>query len=247
MQFVPFDQLALKWGLPSDQHTWSGESKFTDVNYTLEYRAGEGNQSARIVWAPVSCYQPELTAIIIPFRNRFANLSVFLHHMHPLLRHQRRRYTIFLIEQVKPEVFNRAALFNIGFREASKVANYLLPEDDRMIYGCEKEPLHMTAHIDRHNYSTPYKTIFGGGVAMHPIQFKKARGFPNTYYGWGGEDDDMSQRLTLSKQNILRRNSTVARYKDMKHDMEPGNDYNPTSVLKQEENIGEAYGVKLGD
>ncbi|VDK42890.1 unnamed protein product [Dibothriocephalus latus] len=161
MQYVPFDQLALKWGLSSDQLTWSGKENFTDLSYKVEYVGCKENQSARVAWTPVGCYQPELTAIIIPFRNRFANLSVFLHHMHPLLRHQRRRYTIFVIEQATPDVFNRAALFNIGFREATKLANYtcfifhdidLLPEDDRMIYGCEDQPLHMTAHIDRHNY-----------------------------------------------------------------------------------------------
>ncbi|VDN13459.1 unnamed protein product [Dibothriocephalus latus] len=64
--------------------------------------------------------------------------------------------------QVKPDIFNKGALLNIGFREAVKAANYscfifhevdLLPEDDRMIYGCENQPLHMTATIDKFNYS----------------------------------------------------------------------------------------------
>nr|VZI42554.1 unnamed protein product [Spirometra erinaceieuropaei] len=84
--------------------------------------------------------------------------------MHSFMRHQRRRYTIYVIEQVTPQTFNRAALLNIGYREAVKAADYscfifhdvdLLPEDDRMQYACEDQPLHMSANIDKFNYSQP--------------------------------------------------------------------------------------------
>ncbi|VDN12379.1 unnamed protein product [Dibothriocephalus latus] len=263
MQYVEFDRLALKWGVPSEMSTWSGASNFTDIKYTLGYHPGNGIQPARVVWSPASCYQPEATAIIIPFRNRFVNLSVFLDHMHPFLRHQRRRYTIFVIDQavkhlqrplsrqnqgalypngllsilqVTPKIFNRAALLNIGFREAVKSANYscfifhdvdLLPEDDRMIYGCEDQPLHMSATIDKFNYSLFYKTSFGGAVAMTRTQFEKALGYANTYFGWGCEDDDMYRRLTFSNQTLVRRNFTFARYKMMKHPRDAGNEENP--------------------
>ncbi|KAL7058249.1 hypothetical protein AAHC03_016963 [Spirometra sp. Aus1] len=162
MAFVPFAQLALKWGIPSDGISWTGESNFTDVEYKLERHGGDNPMSAPIVWTPVGSCQSETVAVVIPFRNRYANLSVFLNHMHPFMRHQRRRYTIYVIEQDKPETFNRAALLNIGYREAVKAANYscfvfhdvdLLPEDDRMLYACEDQPLHMSAAIDKFNYS----------------------------------------------------------------------------------------------
>ncbi|VDN08669.1 unnamed protein product [Dibothriocephalus latus] len=82
--------------------------------------------------------------------------------MHPFLRHQRRRYTIFVIEQLTPEEFNRGALLNIGVRKAAKVAAYscsifhdvdLLPEDDKMIYGCEDHPVHLSAKSVTLNFS----------------------------------------------------------------------------------------------
>ncbi|VDN18361.1 unnamed protein product [Dibothriocephalus latus] len=222
MEYVPFDELALKWGLYSDQVIWTGRSTFTDVAYTLENITRDDNQPARIYWTPVGCYQEELTAIIIPYRNRFANLSVFLNHMHPFLRHQRRRYTIFVIEQVTPTIFNRAALLNIGFREAVRAGNYScfifhdvdrLPEDARMIYGCEDQPLHMAVLTDEFNYTMHYEGFLGGALAMTRMQFEKARGFANTYFGWGGEDDEMYNRLKFSNQPFMRRNYTLSRYK----------------------------------
>ena len=43
---------------------------------------------------------PLQVAFIIPFRNRFEQLSVFLRHMHPLLKKQKLDYRIFVVEQV---------------------------------------------------------------------------------------------------------------------------------------------------
>lgn len=40
----------------------------------------------------------------------------------------------------------------------------------------------------------PYKNIFGGATAFTARQFVKVNGFSNRFYGWGGEDDDMSGR-----------------------------------------------------
>ncbi|KAL7058244.1 hypothetical protein AAHC03_016960 [Spirometra sp. Aus1] len=162
MAFVPFAQLALKWGIPSEGIVWTCESNFTDVEYKLERHGGDNPMPMPIVWTPVGCSQPETVALVIPVRYRYVHLSVFLNHIHPFLRHQRQRYTIYVIEQVEPKTFDKGALLNIGYREALKAANYscfifhdvdLLPEDDRMLYACEHQPLHMTAFIDKFNYS----------------------------------------------------------------------------------------------
>ena len=37
---------------------------------------------------------------------------------------------------------------------------------------------------------------------MSPADWKRVNSFPNDYYGWGGEDDDLLQRL---KQNGLNK------------------------------------------
>lgn len=43
-------------------------------------------------------------------------------------------------------------------------------------------------------YRLPYSTCFGGVSALTPSQFYRINGFPNNYWGWGGEDDDVATR-----------------------------------------------------
>ena len=43
-------------------------------------------------------------------------------------------------------------------------------------------------------FSKPYEGIFGGVSAVSAEQFKAVNGYPNRYWGWGGEDDDLSER-----------------------------------------------------
>lgn len=42
--------------------------------------------------------------------------------------------------------------------------------------------------------SLPYPQYFGGVSALTPDQYLKINGFPNEYWGWGGEDDDIATR-----------------------------------------------------
>lgn len=40
----------------------------------------------------------------------------------------------------------------------------------------------------------PYTQYFGGVSAVTPEQYMRMNGFPNHYWGWGGEDDDIAAR-----------------------------------------------------
>ena len=40
----------------------------------------------------------------------------------------------------------------------------------------------------------PYNNIFGGTGAFTREHFEKINGFSNSYWGWGGEDDDLYKR-----------------------------------------------------
>ncbi len=40
----------------------------------------------------------------------------------------------------------------------------------------------------------PYSEYFGGAIMMTPEHIEAANGFPNRFYGWGGEDDDIYAR-----------------------------------------------------
>ena len=52
-------------------------------------------------------------------------------------------------------------------------------------------PVHIARDWDRYTS----KTYFGGIVAFNAGQFQKINGFPNDYWGWGGEDDELKRRV----------------------------------------------------
>lgn len=45
----------------------------------------------------------------------------------------------------------------------------------------------------------PYNEFFGGVSGLTVEQFQKINGFPNAFWGWGGEDDDLWNRYGLSR------------------------------------------------
>ena len=43
-------------------------------------------------------------------------------------------------------------------------------------------------------------------------------GFPNGFYGWGGEDDELAQRTNQTKLSIIRQPGNIARYTMLTHE-----------------------------
>ncbi|XP_025837074.1 beta-1,4-N-acetylgalactosaminyltransferase bre-4 [Agrilus planipennis] len=177
-------------------------------------------------WSPTTCKPPNKVAIVVPYRCRGEHLLLFLQHMHPFLKRQLLDYTIFVVEQNGSQVFNRAMLMNIGFKEALKLDNYdcfifhdvdLLPEDDRNLYTCPNQPRHMSVAIDTFRYKLPYQFIFGGVGAISTKHFTQLNGFSNSFWGWGGEDDDFSNRIRFHKLHISRYPIFIARYTMLSH------------------------------
>ncbi|KAI9544522.1 Beta-1,4-galactosyltransferase 2 [Dissostichus eleginoides] len=102
------------------------------------------------------------------------------------------------------ETFNRAKLLNVGYTEAMKDGEYdcfifsdvdLIPMDDRNLYHCYDQPRHFAIAMDKFGFRLPYAGYFGGVSGLSKKQFLKINGFPNEYWGWGGEDDDIYNRL----------------------------------------------------
>lgn len=50
-------------------------------------------------YIPPNCIPQHHVAIIVPYRNRFEHLNIFLRNIHPFLQKQQLDYTIFIIEQ----------------------------------------------------------------------------------------------------------------------------------------------------
>ncbi|RWS25044.1 beta-1:4-N-acetylgalactosaminyltransferase bre-4-like isoform X2 [Leptotrombidium deliense] len=170
----------------------------------------------------------EIVAIIIPLRGRKMNLKIFLRYMHPFLMRQQIEYGIYVIEQSEDKrEFNRAKLFNVGYVEALKEYNYscfifhdvdLLPEnDDDPPYTCGPQPIHLSAAVDTLNYKLKYTGLIGGVTALTQHQMQRVNGYSNSYWGWGGEDDDLYNRLTSAGYSISRYPNNRCRFTMLKH------------------------------
>ncbi|XP_048769492.1 beta-1,4-N-acetylgalactosaminyltransferase bre-4-like [Ostrea edulis] len=183
-------------------------------------------------YQPPNCKSRHKVALIIPFRDRDIHLKIFLNNIHALLMRQQLDYGIFVIDLEETIPFNRALLLNVGFLEANKVHDYqcyvfhdvdLIPENDHNMYSCPEQPRHMSVAVDKMNYRLPYVTIFGGVSAMTREQMLTVNGYSNRFFGWGGEDDDMYNRIKFHNMTISRYTGDVARYKMLSHRRDQGN------------------------
>lgn len=165
-------------------------------------------------------------AIIVPYRdlhpaqNRAKHLHAFIPHMKSFLAelvtsNKIQDFHIYIIEQSNDQrKFNRGKLLNIGFDFALKRSEKhpprhtififhdvdLLPQANlRNWYATfPTKPIHIARVWDRYSNNTKY---FGGIVSFSESDMKRINGYPNTFWGWGGEDDEMQKRLeTLNIQ-----------------------------------------------
>ena len=192
-------------------------------------------------WEPTRCQARHRVVIVVPCRGRLTHLSTLLHYLHPVLRAQQVNYTIVVVDQRVPAIFNKAALMNVGFLYAERHQPDciifhdvdFIPEDGRHLYRCRDEPLHMGAFFSSSNYRIPYTWIFGGAIALRPRVFRAVNGFSNRYFGWGGEDDDMSLRVREAHLTIHRNPREVAGYRVLTHMRDRGNyQQNKTAMLQ---------------
>jgi len=132
--------------------------------------------------------------VIVPYRDRYRHLKMFLPHMQDYLDKTGIDYTIIIVEQDNASAFNRGTLCNIGFLEAIKQkCNYVVFHDIDMLpvevdYSYSEHPVHLAT------YDIPFPSYFGG-ITLFPFKtFEKINGFSNLYWGWGFEDDDLRYR-----------------------------------------------------
>ena len=181
-----------------------------------------------------------LIAIIVPFReqaqqDRKAQLQAFTRHMSEFLRD--RRFILIVVQQSDDgRAFNRGALLNVGFVEAQRLAGAtplssvifhdvdLLPSAGLLPWYVDPpiagRPTHIAAPSAWRKYALPgYEEIFFGGVtALHPDDFARANGFPNDYWGWGMEDDQLRLRIEASgglAQGLLRPPAGAGAFRDL--------------------------------
>lgn len=174
-------------------------------------------------------------AILVPFRDRFDELLVFVPHISDFLRAQRIfNFRIYILNQSARYRFNRGSLINVGYMIASNTSDYiaihdvdLIPLNQNLSYAYPKYgPYHLASPDYHPQYHFP--KYFGGIVIINNQQFEQANGMSNKYYGWGLEDDEFFLRirglgLPVFRPSNLATNITNTfmhiHYKNRKRDM----------------------------
>uniref|UniRef100_A0A3Q2I5A5 Beta-1,4-galactosyltransferase n=1 Tax=Equus caballus TaxID=9796 RepID=A0A3Q2I5A5_HORSE len=164
------------------------------------------------------------------------HLKYWLYYLHPILQRQQLDYGIYVINQAGEAMFNRAKLLNVGFQEALKDYDYncfvfsdvdLIPMNDHNAYRCFSQPRHISVAMDKFGFSLPYVQYFGGVSALSKEQFLTINGFPNNYWGWGGEDDDIFNRLVFKGMSLSRPNAVIGKCRMIRHSRDKKNEPNP--------------------
>lgn len=169
--------------------------------------------------------------ILVPYRNRKDHLKTFLPYMRRFLPDAH----IWIIEQSDDgRKFNRGALLNAGSAIAMKEGYShiiyhdvdVLPRAPLRPYyeAFPEKPVHIGwAWTSKYDYGR----FFGGIVSMRAADIRKTRGFPNQMWGWGGEDDELRNRVARAKLTVVRpmeRGPLVVR--DLAHRQASGDEIN---------------------
>ena len=149
--------------------------------------------------------------IVVPFRdnpeqNRSKHLDSFVKAMqkHP-------DWEVLVVEQSQDgRKFNRGALLNVGTRIAEESGfPYVIYHDVDLIPKAALVPQQEAfpskpIHIGKAMEKQDYPNFLGGVLSISIEDVKKINGFPNHFWGWGGEDDAMSARLKQKKITVFQ-------------------------------------------
>ncbi len=117
--------------------------------------------------------------------------------------------------------FNLGLLKNIGFKEASKKHTdktyYVLTDVDLLpsvglvkdYITYPKQPIHLGNVGTRYNVDGYDKTFLGGVISVSKKDFEKVNGYPNNFWGWGGEDNALNRRFTDNKIKVIKSSEPV--------------------------------------
>ena len=182
-------------------------------------------------------------AIIIPYRDdikhvREKQLNKFIDIIPNYFKQLKSfyEYKIYIIEQNnKTNKFNRGVLLNIGFLLLKDNFDYfifhdidLIPNNDLLCY-YELYPFN-PVHIGDVNtkYSVGGK-YFGGVNSFNKKHFELINGFPNNYWGWGGEDDELYDRVVENNLEIIV--PIQGDYTEMKHNRPTKTEINEKKMM----------------
>ena len=125
--------------------------------------------------------------------------------------------------------FNLGILKNIGFKLASDEnenddnSYYVLSDvdllpsnellDDYLRY--PSSPIHLGNIGTRYNLDGKDDNFLGGVLSVNSDDFKKCNGYPNNFWGWGGEDNALLYRFKQNNIKIQRPEGSVIDLEEM--------------------------------
>ena len=162
---------------------------------------------------------PQITktrvAIIIPYRNREEHLYKFIEHFNNLDDSVLKGsiLDIYIIEQNNEDKFNIGLLLNIGYLLSSEKVKYdryifhdvdLFPDQSifELYFASPKKQIHYIIPKVEHKYN--FEMYLGGVIGLSGRCFEKINGFPNNFFGWGGEDDALYNRIAANNISVYR-------------------------------------------
>ncbi len=103
--------------------------------------------------------------------------------------------------KIKSEFFKQAEILSSQQKnskfEQNNIVNNFSSLFSRNLYECPADnPKHLAVAVNKWKYRLLYERYFGGVTALSKKQFREVDGFANSFYGWGGEDDDLHHRYS---------------------------------------------------
>ena len=145
--------------------------------------------------------------VCVPYRNREEHLNKFIPIVSKFLKERDIDFKIYFGHQVDDKLFNRGAMKNIAAKHAfDDGCDYIAWHDVDMLpidvdYSYCSDVLQLANNfISDTDYTKEIYDGYFGGVTMFPIDsFKKVNGYPNDFWGWGFEDDELLRRCIQSE------------------------------------------------
>ena len=168
---------------------------------------------------------PKLS-ILVPYRNRPDHLREFLPHMVTYFSRDKLDkfipYNITVIEQANDgRPFNRGMMLNVGillnpdadyycFHDVDYLpiwADYRYADSPTRIiwYGADVRP---QSPGSSQMIPERYDLYFSGAILMNRADALKTNGYPNDYWGWGWEDNELRARCMAENLEIKYRDGT---------------------------------------
>jgi ubiquitin C-terminal hydrolase len=229
---------------PKEKTTDFFAMKYDEVKKIFNDMKRELQKKMDIKYISHTIYSKGKPVVIIPYRDNpkqdrrkhLETITKFFKDTVPDIK-------VCIIEQSDDgQKFNRGKLLNIGydllkdkydtfiFHDVDMIPSKTLLEFYKVKPKCV---LHLAAPLMQEKYA--YAGFMGGVLSISSEDFSQINGFPNNFWGWGGEDEDLKFRMLLSDKCIVRPESKkYDKYKELKHAL---TQEDKASVIPQEKEL----------